>query len=66
MQVNTDSVAILTRQVLKSEVEVLKSRLDTPVAGPGSPRYLGDMTDLRAGVRVLERRIEELEGKVDG
>ena len=29
MQVNTDSVAILTKQVLKSEVEVLKSRLDT-------------------------------------
>ena len=28
MQVNTDSVAILTKQVLKSEVEVLKSRLD--------------------------------------
>jgi hypothetical protein len=66
MQVNTDSVAILTRQVLKSEVEVLKTRLDTPGAGPGDPRWLGDMTDLRAGVRVLERRIEELEGKVDG
>jgi len=66
MQVNTDSVAILTRQVLKSEVEVLKTRLDTPGAGPDDPRWLGDMTDLRAGVRVLERRIEELEGKVDG
>ncbi len=68
MQVNTDSVAILIRQVLKSEVEVLKSRLDTLPAGPGNPRpgaprWLGDMTDLRAGVRVLERRIEELEGE---
>ena len=63
MQANTDSVAILTRQVLKSEIEVLKTRLDTPGAGPGDPRWLGDMTDLRAGVRVLERRIEELEGE---
>ena len=62
MQVNTDSVAILTKQVLKSEVEVLKSRLDTPVAGPGSLRYLGDMADLRNAVRVLEKRIRELEG----
>jgi hypothetical protein len=62
MQVNTDSVAILTRQVLKSEVEVLKTRLDTPGAGPGSPRYLGDMADLRNAVRVLEERIKELEG----
>ena len=63
MQVNTDSVTILTKQVLKSEIEVLKTRLDTPGAGPGDPRWLGDMTDLRAGVRVLERRIEELEGE---
>ena len=62
MQVNTDSVAILTKSILKSEVEVLKSRLDTPVAGPGSPRYLGDMADLRNAVRVLEKRIRELEG----
>ena len=62
MQVNTDSVAILTKQILKSEVKVLKSRLDTPVAGPGSPRYLGDMADLRNAVRVLEKRIRELEG----
>ena len=66
MQVNTDSVTILTKQVLKSEIEVLKTRLDTPGAGPGDPRWLGDMTDLRAGVRVLESRIKELEGKVDG
>ena len=62
MQVNTDSVAILTKSILRSEIEVLKTRLDTPVAGPGSPRYLGDMGDLRNAVRVLEKRIEELEG----
>ena len=62
MQVNTDSVAILTKSILGSEIEVLKTRLDTPVAGPGSPRYLGDMADLRTAVRVLEKRIEELEG----
>ena len=62
MQVNTDSVAILTKQILKSEVEVLKSRLDTLPGGPGSPRYLGDMADLRNAVRVLEKRIRELEG----
>ena len=37
MQVNTDSVAILTKQVLKSEVEVLKSRLDTS-GNSGIPR----------------------------
>ena len=66
MQVNTDSVALLTKQVLKSEIEVLKTRLDMPGAGPGDPRWLGDMTDLRAGVRVLESRIKELERKVDG
>ena len=66
MQVNTDSVALLTKQVLKSEIEVLKTRLDTLVGGPDNPRWLGDMTDLRAGVRVLESRIKELEGKVDG
>ncbi len=62
MQVNTGSVAILTKSILKSEIEVLKTRLDTPVAGPGSPRYLGDMADLRTAVRVLEKRIKELEG----
>ena len=28
----------------------------------GSPRYLGDMADLRTAVRVLEKRIKELEG----
>ena len=48
MQVNTDSVAILTKQVLKSEVEVLKSRPET-------------MKNLTA-ILVLEDRIRELEG----
>ena len=50
MQVNTDSVAILTKQVLKSEVEVLKSRLDTLPGGPGSPRYLGDIAQMNGAV----------------
>ena len=62
MQVNTDSVAILTKSILRSEIEVLKTRLDTPGAGPGSPRYLGSMRDLMIAVRVLENRIKELEG----
>ena len=48
MQVNTDSVAILTKQVLKSEVEVLQSRPET-------------MKNLTA-IHVLEDRIRELEG----
>ena len=48
MQVNTDSVTILTKQVLKSEVEVLKSRPET-------------MQNLTA-ILVLEDRIRELEG----
>lgn len=62
MQVNTDSVTILTRQVLKSEIEVLRSRLDTLPGGPGSPRWLGDIAQMNGAVYVLERRIEELEG----
>ena len=48
MQVNTDSVAILTKQVLKSEVEILKSR-------PGTMKNL-------TAILVLEDRIRELEG----
>ena len=48
MQVNTDSVAILTKQVLKSEVELLKSRR-------------GTMKNLTA-ILVLEERIRELDG----
>ena len=62
MQVNTNSVAILTKSILRSEIEVLKTRLDTPGAGPGDPRYLGTMRDLVIAVRVLESRIKELEG----
>ena len=62
MQVNTDSVAILTKQILKSEVEVLNSRLDTLPGGPGSPRYLGDIAQMNGAVYVLQRRIKELEG----
>ena len=53
MQVNTDSVAILTKQVLKSEVEVFKSRLQPQDTG-----------NLYTAIAVLEKRIEELEGKV--
>ena len=52
MQVNTDSVAILTKQVLKSEVEVLKSRLKPPAA----------REQVAAAIVVLEERIRELEG----
>jgi len=62
MQANTDSVTILTRQVLKSEIEVLKTRLDTPGAGPGDPRWLGDMSQMKSAVYVLKNRIKELEG----
>ena len=51
MQVNTDSGAILTKQVLKSEVEVLKSRL--------KPQDTGN---LYTAIVVLEDRIKELEG----
>ena len=62
MQVNTDSVPILTKSILRSEIEVLKTRLDTPGAGPGDPRWLGDMSQMKNAVYVLEKRIEELEG----
>ena len=60
MQVNTDSVTILTRQVLKSEIEVLRSRLDTLVGGPDNPRWLGDIAQMNGAVYVLERRIREI------
>jgi len=62
MQVNTDSVAILTKSILRSEIEVLKTRLDTPGAGPGDPRWLGDMSQMKSAVYVLKNRIKELEG----
>ena len=55
MQVNTDSVALMTKQVLKSEIEVLKTRL--------KPQDTGN---LHTAIAVLEERIAELEGKVDG
>ena len=45
-----DSISILTKQVLKSEVEVLKSRLKP--AGTGN---------LYTAIAVLEERIRELE-----
>ena len=51
MQINTDSVAILTKQILKSEVEVLKSRLQPQDTG-----------NLCTAIAVLEDRIKELEG----
>ena len=51
MQINTDSVAILTKQILKSEVEVLKSRLKSQDTG-----------NLLTAIVVLEERIKELEG----
>ena len=51
MQVNTDSVAILTKQILKSEVEVLKSRL--------KPQDTGNLYTAIAG---WEERIKEFEG----
>ena len=49
MQVNTDSVTILTKQVLKSEIEVLKLR----------PKTMKNLT----AILVLEDRIRELEGE---
>ena len=63
MEVNTDSVTILIKQVLKSEVEVLKTRLDTLPGGPGNPRWLGDIAQVKSAVYVLENRIKELEGE---
>ena len=48
--------------MLKLEVEVLKTRLDTLVGGPGNPRWLGDIAQMNGAVYVLERRIKELEG----
>ena len=62
MQVNTNSVAILTKSILRSEIEVLKTRLETLPGGPGNPRWLGDIAQMNGAVYVLERRIKELEG----
>jgi hypothetical protein len=52
MQVNTDSVAILTRQVLKSEIELLKTRLRPEDTG-----------HLHTAIAVMENRVAELEGR---
>ena len=52
MQVNTNSISILTKQVLKSEVELLTSRLEKHDTG-----------NLHTAIAVLEERIAELEGE---
>ena len=70
MQVNTDSVAILTKQILKSEVEVLKSRLDTLPGGPGPAAASGSVrkvqTDCSKGavVQIGDRFRVKLAGSV--
>ena len=51
MEANTDSISILTKQVLKSEIEVLRSRL--------KPQETGE---LYTAISVMEKRIVELEG----
>ena len=55
MQVNTDSISILTKQVLKSEIEVLRSRLEPQDTG-----------ELSTAISVMEKRIAELEGEANG
>ena len=61
MQVNTDSVAILTKQVLMSEVEVLKSRLQPQDTGKLKYHHFRQRF-LYTAIAVLEERIKELEG----
>jgi hypothetical protein len=51
MEANTDSISILTKQVLKSEIEVLRSRLKLQETG-----------ELYTAISVMEKRIAELEG----
>ena len=51
MEANTDSISILTKQVLKSEIEVLRSRL--------KPQETGELC---TAISVMEKRIAELEG----
>jgi hypothetical protein len=51
MEANTDSISILTKQVLKSEIEVLRSRLNPQETG-----------ELYTAISVMEKRIAELEG----
>jgi hypothetical protein len=55
MEANTDSISILTKQVLKSEVEVLRSRLEPQDTG-----------ELSTAISVMEKRIAELEGEANG
>ena len=54
MQVNTDSVAILTKSILETEVQLLKTRL--------KPQDTGRLS---TAINVLEERIEELKLKGD-
>ena len=54
MQVKTDSVAILTKSILETEVQLLKSRL--------KPQDTGRLS---TAIYVLEERIEELKLKGD-
>jgi len=55
MQVNSDSVSIITKSILKTEVELLKTRL--------KPQDTGN---LYTAIAVLEDRIAELEGEANG
>ena len=52
MQVNTDSVAILTKSILETEVALLKTRLKQHDTGR-----------LYTAISVLEERIAELKGE---
>ena len=49
MQVNTNSVAILTKSILETEVQLLKTRL--------KPQDTGRLS---TAINVLQERIEEL------
>ena len=55
MEVNSDSVSILTKSILETEVQLLKSRL--------KPQDTGRLS---TAINVLEERIEELKLKGDG
>jgi hypothetical protein len=54
MEVNSDSVSILTKSILETEVQLLKSRL--------KPQDTGRLS---TAIYVLEERIEELKLKGD-
>ena len=55
MEVNSDSVSILTKSILETEVQLLKTRL--------KPQDTGRIS---TAIGVLEERIEELKLKGDG